>query len=95
MVVKRIVIRFLILRKIRRKRCCRDVKTTLSNMGGCLTADPGVSSLIPARSHALVDIDHEKNCMAILLPSAESSRVVVSYKRNYMQEIKLTRKKCG
>ena len=54
-------------------------------MGGCLTADPGVSSLIPARSHAFVDIDHEKHSMAILLPSADSRRVVVSYKRKYLQ----------
>ena len=25
----------------------------------CLTADPGVSSSIPARSHTFVEIDHE------------------------------------
>ena len=25
----------------------------------CLTADPGVASLIPARSHTFVKIDHE------------------------------------
>ena len=25
----------------------------------CLTADPGVASLIPARSHTFVEIDHE------------------------------------
>ena len=25
----------------------------------CLTADPGVTSLIPARSHTFVEIDHE------------------------------------
>ena len=34
----------------------------------CLTADPGVTSLIPARSHTFVDIDHEIMSMAILLP---------------------------
>ena len=33
-----------------------------------LTADPGVVSLIPARSHTFVEIDPE---MIILLPSAE------------------------
>ena len=27
----------------------------------CLTADPGVESLIPAQSHTFVEIDHEKN----------------------------------
>ena len=37
-----------------------------------LTADPGVSSLIPARSHTFVEIDNEIISMVILLPSAES-----------------------
>ena len=37
-----------------------------------LTADPGVVSLIPARSHTFVEIDHEIIYMVILLPSAES-----------------------
>ena len=37
-----------------------------------LTADPGVASLIPARSHTFVDIDHEIISTVILLPSAES-----------------------
>ena len=37
-----------------------------------LTADPGVTSLIPARSHTLVEIDHEIISTVILLPSAES-----------------------
>ena len=38
----------------------------------CLTADPGVASLIPARSHTLVEIDHEIISTVILLPSADS-----------------------
>ena len=38
----------------------------------CLTADPGVVSLIPARSHTLVEIDHEIISTVIFLPSAES-----------------------
>ena len=46
----------------------------------CLTADPGVASLIPSWSHTLVEIDHEIISMAILLPSADSRRVVVGYK---------------
>ena len=50
----------------------------------CLTADPGVVSLIPARSHTFVEVDHEVISMVILLPSADSRRVVVSYKRKYM-----------
>ena len=37
----------------------------------CVTADPGVASLIPVRSNTF---------MAILLPFANSRRVVVSYK---------------
>ena len=36
----------------------------------CLTADPGVASLIPARSHTFVEFDHEIISTAILLPSA-------------------------
>ena len=38
----------------------------------CLTADPGVTSSIPARSHTFVEMDHEIISMVILLPSAES-----------------------
>ena len=37
-----------------------------------LTADPGVASSIPARSHTYVVIDHEIISAVILLPSAES-----------------------
>ena len=36
-----------------------------------LTADPGVTSSIPAQSHTFVEIDHEI-ISTILLPSAES-----------------------
>ena len=37
----------------------------------CLTAIPGVASLIPARSHTIVEIDHEIISTVILLPSAD------------------------
>ena len=37
-----------------------------------LTADPGVASLIPARSHTFMEIDHEIISTVILLPSTES-----------------------
>ena len=37
----------------------------------CLTADPGVRSLIPIWSHTFVEIDLEIISMVILLPSAE------------------------
>ena len=36
-----------------------------------LTADPGVASLFPARSHTFVEVDHEIFSI-ILLPSADS-----------------------
>ena len=38
----------------------------------CLTADPGVASLIPAQSHTFVEIEHEIISKVILLPSADS-----------------------
>ena len=37
----------------------------------CLTADLGVASLIPVRSHTFVEIDHEIISTVILLPSAD------------------------
>ena len=36
------------------------------------SADPGVKSLIPARSHNFVEIDHEIISTIIHLPSADS-----------------------
>ena len=44
-----------------------------------LTANAGVVSLIPARSHTLVEINHEIISKVILLPSAES------FKKSYCQ----------
>ena len=38
----------------------------------CLTANPGIGSSIQARSHTVMEIDHEIISMVILLPSAES-----------------------
>ena len=40
------------------------------NTDARLTADPGVASLILARSHTFVEIDHEIISTAILLPYA-------------------------
>ena len=37
-----------------------------------LTADPGVESSIPVRSHTFLEIDHEMISTVILLPSADS-----------------------
>ena len=58
----------------------------------CLTADPGVASLIPARSHTFVEIDHEIISTVILLPSADSfKKVAVSYKRKYVHKLLVNR----
>ena len=38
----------------------------------CLTADPGITSVIPARSHSFIEMDNEIISMVILPPSAES-----------------------
>ena len=57
----------------------------------CLTADPGVSSSIPARSHTFVETDHEIISTVICsLLLNHSRRVVVSYKRKYMHEVMVT-----
>ena len=53
----------------------------------CLTANPGVLRLIPAQSHTFVKNDHEIISTANLLPSADSRRVVVSYKQKYVHEV--------
>ena len=53
----------------------------------CLTTDPGVLSSIPAWSHTFAEIDHEIISTAILLPSIDSRRVVVSYKRKYVHKV--------
>ena len=52
-----------------------------------LTADPGVASSIPARSHTFVEIYHEIISTVILLPSADSRRVVDSYKGKYVHKV--------
>ena len=52
----------------------------------CLTADPGVTSLILARYHTFAEIDHEIISTAIL-PFADSRRVVVNYKQKYVHEV--------
>ena len=58
----------------------------------CLTADPGVASLISARSHTFVEIDHEIiSTVILLLPLIYSRRVVVSYKRKYVHGLLVNR----
>ena len=53
----------------------------------CLSADPGVASLIPARLYTFVEIDHEIISTVILLLSTDSRRVVGSYKRKCVHEV--------
>ena len=53
----------------------------------CLTADPAVTSLIPAWSHTFAEIDHEIISTAIFLPSVDSRRVFVSYKGMYVHKV--------
>ena len=53
----------------------------------CLDAGPGVASSLRAWSHTFVEIDHEIISTAILLPSTDSRRVVVSYKLKYEHEV--------
>ena len=61
------------------KRQCTDAKCRVAQSVTCLatdaslTADPGVASSIPARSHTFVEIDHEIVSTVILLPSAVSA----------------------
>ena len=50
-------------------------------------ADPGDASLIPTGSHTFVEFGHEIISTVILLPSADSRRVDVSYKRKYVHEV--------
>ena len=51
----------------------------------CLTSDPGIPSLIPARSHTFVEIDHEMISTVILMN--HSRRVVVSCERKYVHQV--------
>ena len=56
----------------------------------CLTADPGVQSSILALFHTFVEINNDIISTAILIPCADSRRVVVSYKRKYVHEVLIT-----
>ena len=53
-----------------------------------MSADQVVMSVIPARSHTFVEIDYEIIISTVfLLPSADSRRVVVSYKPKYVHKV--------
>ena len=66
----------------------QSVTCLIAGIIKCLTADPGVASSIPALSHTFMEIDFlEIIFTAILLPSTDSRRVVVRYKRKYVHEV--------
>ena len=58
--------------KVHRLPGCVAQSVTFLATDASLTADPGVASLIPARSHTFVEIDHEIISTFILFPSAGS-----------------------
>ena len=71
-------------------RIAQSVKCLATD--ACLTADQGVASSIPVRSHTFVEIDHEMiSTVILLLQLIHSRRVVVSYKRKYVHELLVNR----
>ena len=69
--------------------------STVGNSSGCRSyvsdcRSRGVS-LILARSHGFMEIDHEIISTAILLPSADSRSVVVSYNRKNVHKVLVNR----
>ena len=61
----------------------------LAATDACLTADPGVASSIPARSHTFIEIDREIFSTLILLPSAES------FKKGCQLQVKVCARRNG
>ena len=49
------------------------------------------SSSISARSYTFIEIDHEIISSPILLPSADSRRVIVIFKQKYVHEVLVNR----
>ena len=65
-------------------------RSAVGNMSDCRYVSDcrtGGYSLILARSHTFMEADHEIISTAILLPSADSRRVVVSYKGKYVHKV--------
>ena len=58
-------------RRVHTPSCVAQSVTCLAT-DASLTADPGVASSIPARSHTFVEIDHEIISTVILFPSTDS-----------------------
>ena len=57
------------------------------------TADPDIVSLIPARSHTFVEIDHEIiSIVILLLPLIQEGLLsVITYKGKYVHEVLVNR----
>ena len=71
---------------------CVAQSVTCLATDACLTADPGVASSIPVRSHTFVEIDHKWFLLSFSsLPLIHSRRVIVSYKRKYVHELLVNR----
>ena len=71
---------------------CVAQSVTCLATDACLTAEPGVASSIPVRSHTFAEIDHEIISTVISsLPVIYSRRVIVSYKRKYVHELLVNR----
>ena len=57
----------------------------------CLTADPWVTSLFSVLYYTYMEIDHKLISTIVLLPSADSRRVVVSYKQKNVHKVLVNR----
>ena len=62
--------KYIVLAWVRRGREAQSVTCLATD--ACLTAYPGVASLIPVQSHTFVEIDHGMISTDILLPFADS-----------------------
>ena len=72
-------------------KCVTQLVTCLAT-NVSLAADPGVMSLIPARSHTFMEIDYEIIPTVILLPYAEPfKKGCFSYKRKYVHKVLVNR----
>ena len=69
------------------KPSCVAQSVTCLSIDTCLAVDQRIASSIPAWYHTFVEIDHDIISTAIFLPSVDSRRVVVSYKRKYVREV--------
>ena len=81
---------FCVKTNIKRLRLSVKIPDCVAQSVMCLTADPGVASSIRTQSHTFVDFIGIIST-AILLPSAYSRRVVVSYKGKNVHKVLVNR----